>query len=382
MKWLAGASIFAASLAWSCASGDRDFPFSGTVQAESAAVGSTVGGRVTAVLTQDGAVVARGAALVRFDDRQYRAAYDAATSQADQARAALADLVAGPRPGDVAKAAAAAAQAEAEYRSAALREPEQTTAAVQAVREAQADLAAARAGAVRAIRDDRRTQSLFAQGAVSAQAADASAATARSARSAVTSAAARLRTARSALSDVASGSTAQDVSAASEAASAAEAELALVRSGSRPDQIAQARAALQAAESNATAAKAKLDECTVLSPARGVVNGFDLHAGDLVAAGAAVATIDEYADPWVRIYVAQSDLGKFSVGAAVRVRSDAERSAVLDGRIEAIDTSAQFTPRDVETSSDRADLAFGVKVRIHDPDHRLRPGTTVDVSSP
>jgi len=73
---------------------------------------------------------------------------------------------------------------------------------------------------------------------------------------------------------------------------------------------------------------------------------------------------------------------RVKVGAAVRVRSDALASRVFDGRIETIDAQAQFTPRDVQTAADRADLAFGVKVRIADADHALRAGTTVDVALP
>jgi HlyD family secretion protein len=64
------------------------------------------------------------------------------------------------------------------------------------------------------------------------------------------------------------------------------------------------------------------------------------------------------------------------------VRSDALAGRVFDGRIETIDARAQFTPRDVQTAEDRADLAFGAKVRIADPDRALRAGTTVDVALP
>jgi HlyD family secretion protein len=84
----------------------------------------------------------------------------------------------------------------------------------------------------------------------------------------------------------------------------------------------------------------------------------------------------------VRIYVTQSDMQLVKVGATVRVRSDALSGREFDGRIETIDARAQFTPRDVQTAADRADLAFGVKVRIADRDRALRAGTTVDVALP
>src|SRR5271166_3644413 len=152
-----------------CSTGSSRFPYSGTLQAESAAVGSTVGGRVTGVYAQDGLAVHKGEVLVRFDDRQLRAALGASVAQEAQAQAALADLVAGPRPADIDKAAAAAAQAEAAYRSASLEEPQRTAAAMQAVREAQADLSAARATAIQTSRDYQRSQILYGQGAISSQ---------------------------------------------------------------------------------------------------------------------------------------------------------------------------------------------------------------------
>jgi HlyD family secretion protein len=175
---------------------------------------------------------------------------------------------------------------------------------------------------------------------------------------------------------------AEDVASTGRAAAAAEAELALVQAGARPDQIAQARAAVGDASANVAASQARLDEAAVVAPVDGVVDGLDLHPGDLVQAGAPVATVDSYADPWVRIFVAQSDLGRFKIGGAVDALSDAITGRVFSARIESIDSSAQFTPRDVQTASDRADLAFGVKVRIHDPDRVLREGTTVEISSP
>ena len=337
---------------------------------------------MTGVLVAEGAHVRKGDVIVRFDDRQPLAAYDAALAQSSQAAAALRDLQAGPRQADIDKASAVAAQAQAQYRQAALMLPQQIAAARQAVHADQSDASAARDAASAAARDFARAQKLFDQGAISAQARDAARTQAQSAAGASGSASARLRSAQAALDAVSSGSAAQNVDAAAKAAAAAQAGLALVLEGSRPDQIAQARENAKAAAANVAAARARLDEARVTAPADGVVNGIDLHPGDLVAAGAPVATIDESGDPWVRIYVAQSDLARVRVGTALQVRSDASNGVVFSGTVESIDTSAQFTPRDVQTASDRADLTFGVKVRIRDPQHALRAGTTADVALP
>ena len=51
----------------------------------------------------------------------------------------------------------------------------------------------------------------------------------------------------------------------------------------------------------------------------------------------------------------------------------------FDGTVETHDRSAQFTPQNVETADQRAELVYGVKIRIHDPEHKLLSGTTVTV---
>ena len=365
-----------------CAARGGGFAYSGTVQANAASIGSTSGGRVTGLEAVDGQRVRKGQAVVVFDDRQLKAAYASAVATRDQAYAALRDLEAGPRPEDVARARAAAAQALSAYRKAQLDEPQAVQSARSAVQSARADDLAARSASDTAARDEARSRTLYAQGAISSQAMDAARTAADSARGAAEAADARLRTATAQLAAVAHGSAAQTVRSAAEGAAAAQADLALVVAGARPDQVRQARAAARAADANVAAAAARLDETRVLAPADGIVDGLDLRPGDLVPAGAAVAQIDEFGDPWVRIYVTQSDMTRVKVGAAVRVRSDALDGRVFDGRIETIDAQAQFTPRDVQTAEDRADLAFGVKVRIHDPDRALRAGTTVEVALP
>jgi len=378
---LASLSLALGSLA-ACSNRGDEFAYSGTVQADSASIGSTAGGRVTSIAVADGQRVTKGQTIVIFDDRQLRAAYLSAIATRDQAYAQLHDLEAGPRSADIAKAQANAAQADAAYKQAQLNQPQTVQAARSSVESAKADDKAAHASSDKAVRDEERSRTLYQEGAISAQAMDAAHAAADSARGAAQAADARLQQAVAQLDSVENGSAAQTVSSAADAAAAAHAELSLVLAGARPGQLAQATAAAKAADANVAAASARLAETRVLAPANGVIDGLDLRAGDLVAAGAAVAQVDEFGDPWARIYVTQSDMQQVKVGAAVRVRSDALAGRVFEGHIETIDAREQFTPRDVQTAEDRAALAFGIKVRIADPDRALRAGTTVDVALP
>jgi HlyD family secretion protein len=359
--------VLACAVLTAC-SGNAKPTYSGTLQSESAQVGSTIGGRVVAVLVTDGQRVRAGQVLVRFDDKDQQAALSVAIGQLGQAQAALADQMAGPRSQDVQKAAAQAAQAQAGYEKARTTAPDATAVARQAVREAQALATQAR-------RDLDRANQLFQGGAIAAQQLD-------QARSAYRAAQARLRSAQAQLSAAQNGNAPNDVEAARQQYEAAAANLSLVQAGARPAQISQAQAAVETAQAQVAAARARITETVVRAPADGIVNGIDLRPGDLVQPGAAVTTIDEQRDPYVRIFVAQPDLGRLAIGQAVTVKSDAFKNRTFAGSVEFVDQSAQFTPRDVQTAEDRANLVFGVKVRVHDPDRVLRGGTTVEVAGP
>lgn len=373
------ALLLALLLVPGCAAPDRD-TFSGTVQAPSAAVGSPIGGRVIAVLVQDGMRVRAGQMLVRFDDAQQRSALDAADHQAAAAAAALADLRAGARAADLARARDEARQARENFESRRLSETGQTAILVAALAQARAQLADAAANANEAHLDAVRTRRLFATGDFSAQERDAADAREQRTHAQVDAARAGVRTAQEQLDKAAQVTLPRDTAAARAASDAAENAYRSLAAGSRVDTIRQAAASLAAAASGAAEARARLADTIVRAPAGGVVSALELHAGDLVPAGAAVATIDEDGEPYVRVYVPQVRLGRIAVGDRVAVHADSQPGVTLNGSVEQIDEQAQFTPQSVQTAEDRATLSFGVKIRIHDRDHRVHGGTTATVS--
>ena len=119
-------------------------------------------------------------------------------------------------------------------------------------------------------------------------------------------------------------------------------------------------------------------EATVYSTVDGVVASFNLHPGDMLLANQPAAVIDTFADPYVYIYASQNDLGRVRNAKSLRVQSDAG-AGTFSGTVETYDRTAQFTPQNVETADQRAQLVYGVKIRVHDPDHKLLDGTTVTI---
>jgi HlyD family secretion protein len=364
-----------------CARSNGDL-FSGTVQAPSAAVGSPIGGRVTEVAVQDGQRSRTGQVLVRFDNAQEAAALESARHQAAAAAAALADLRAGARTADLARAGDQARQARETYDSARLSETRQVAILDGALAQARAQLADALAAAKDARGDALRAQRLYVTGDLSAQQYDAD--VAREARTVaqVDAARAGVLNARRQLEQARQVTLPHETAAARAAFDAAQNAYRSLAAGARPDVVRQAAAALAAARSGVADAQARLDDTIVRAPADGVVSASNLHVGDLVAPGASVATIDEDGEPYVRIYLPQSMLERVHLGERLGVHPDSQPSVTLAGNVEQIDAQAQFTPQSVQTAEDRATLSFGVKVRIHDRDHPVHGGTTATVALP
>lgn len=375
-------ALAAALVTLAACGGTGQTTYSGTLEAPTAAVGSTLGGRVTAVLVNEGQAVRAGQVIVRFDATQPQAELTSALARLAQVRAALADLRAGAKPEDLAHARALADQQRAQYVLAQETRPYQQRILAAELRQAQANLRDARAAALDARRSAERIRSLAATGDVAVQQRDDANARAVHADAAVASARAAVRGARAQLGDTTAVRLPETAQSALAGYDAAAAQYRSLAAGARPEEIRQDEAAVRAAEGSVADAQRLVAEATVHAPVDGVVQSIDLHPGDLIAAGAAVATIDEGGMPFTRIYVEQADLGKVRVGAGVPVRSDALPGATFEGTVASVDAQAQFTPLNVQTSSDRAVLAFGVKVDVRDPKRRLHGGTTVEVLLP
>lgn len=216
----------------------------------------------------------------------------------------------------------------------------------QEIREAQASIDNGRAVYEKAQKDYMRQQDLFQQGAVSAQQLDA---------------------ARSAYEVALSALTAY------------QARASLVAEGNRPDAIAAQQAEVERSQAIVKLAKTALDDTIVLSPLDGLVLSKNFEQGEYVNAGAAIGTIGNWHDCWVKVYVASNQLGLIQVGQKVTVRVDSFPNRNFSGQIKEISQQAEFTPRQSITQQERANMVFAVKVKIDNTEGILKPGMPADV---
>lgn len=163
--------------------------------------------------------------------------------------------------------------------------------------------------------------------------------------------------------------------AADKSAEAAKSRYDLLLAGTRPEQIAQARARVAEIDS-------QLHEMQILSPADSTLEVLSVKVGDVLAPNREVATLLLTDHLWVRAFVPETWLGHIKLGEKVGIRVDSFPGKTFDGAVEQIARSAEFTPRNVQTVEERVKQVFGVKVRLDDREGLLRAGMSADVTFP
>jgi HlyD family secretion protein len=88
------------------------------------------------------------------------------------------------------------------------------------------------------------------------------------------------------------------------------------------------------------------------------------RAGEVVAAGAPIVTILDLTDVYMTIFLPAADAGRLAVGDEARIILDPVPDYVIPAKVSFVAADAQFTPKTVETTDERAKLMFRVKLKI------------------
>ena len=161
---------------------------------------------------------------------------------------------------------------------------------------------------------------------------------------------------------------------------AAEEELALVLEGPRKEDIAAAEASLQALHAAKATAGQRLADTRLHAPAKGFIRNRILEPGAMAGAGAPVLTLALTNPLWARAYISEPDLGKIREGMRAEIQTDTLPGKVYQGWIGFIATTAEFTPKTVETTELRTKLVYRARVFLCDPQDELRLGMPVTVT--
>lgn len=139
------------------------------------------------------------------------------------------------------------------------------------------------------------------------------------------------------------------------------------------------RANLQKAIAENANAKLRLADTYLYSPSDGVVLTRVIEPGSMVSANATIVTVSLITPVWIRAYIDESKLGKAKPGVAVKVFADSYPKKSYEGKIGFVSSTAEFTPKTVETTNLRTDLVYRLRIIVQDPQHELRQGMPVTV---
>jgi HlyD family secretion protein len=302
---------------------------SGYVEATEVRVAAEVGGRVLEVAVAEGDRIESGALIARLDTADVELALKRAHAERDQATAQLNLLQAGARVEDVRQARA---QAES----------------------ATADVAAAESELQSASADLQRFEQLLKASAGSRKQRD-DAATRREVAEA-------------------------RVAAAKDRARAAGEVVARLRAGSRPQEIAGARARVAAIDAQIAMLAKGAQDATLRSPLTGVVTSKLVDAGEMAAPRVPIVVVTELDKAWANVYVDEPIVPRLRLGEKATIITDAGQR--LDGAVTFISPKAEFTPRNVQTAEERSKLVYRIKVSVDNRAGVLKVGMPVEVEFP
>jgi HlyD family secretion protein len=152
---------------------------------------------------------------------------------------------------------------------------------------------------------------------------------------------------------------------------------ARMQSGSRPEEIAMARARVAATDAQIAVFQKSVGDARVVAPVSGVVTQKLADAGELVARGTPLVVVTDLDHAWANVFVPEPMIPRVKLGQAATVSTDAGGEG-LAGTVTFVSPKAEFTPRNVQTAEERSKLVFRIKVSVDNRAGILKPGMPVD----
>lgn len=275
----------------------------GRIEATEIDIATRFGGRVEEILVREGEFVKAGQVLARMQIDTLRAQHREALAAEQESRYAIAAAKAlvAQRRSDVAAQRAVVVQREAELE--------------------------------RAQRRFERTRALAEKGSVSRQQLDDDRAGTRSARAGVEAARAQV------------------------VALAAAVEAALA-------QQVGAEARLVAVQASVARIVVDIDDSELKAPRAGRVQFRVAQPGEVLGAGGRLMNLLDLSDVYMTFFLPEVEAGRLALGSEARIVLDAMPQYPIPASISFVASAAQFTPKTVETASERQKLMFRVRARI------------------
>jgi HlyD family secretion protein len=124
-----------------------------------------------------------------------------------------------------------------------------------------------------------------------------------------------------------------------------------------------AKQQVKVAEANVATVQTRINDATLYSPVLGRVLYRLAEPGEVLAAGGKALTLVNLEDVYMEIFVPSADASQVKIGSEGRITTDYSNRAAV-GYVTFVSPEAQFTPKEVETKSEREKLMFRVKIQI------------------
>jgi HlyD family secretion protein len=155
------------------------------------------------------------------------------------------------------------------------------------------------------------------------------------------------------------------------AGSQRELDVRKTRVGTTQATLAEAQAALQTAtqevkvaRANAATVQTRIDDAILKSPVTGRVLYRLAEAGEVLSPGGKALTLVDLEDIYMEIFLPSQQAARVRIGAEGRITVDFDTEHAVPGHVSFVSPEAQFTPKQVETQSERDKLMFRVKIQL------------------
>lgn len=163
------------------------------------------------------------------------------------------------------------------------------------------------------------------------------------------------------------------------AAAAAQQVWQEAQNGAREEDVTAAEASLVALQKELSRQQYILSQYELKAPSNGVVRSRLLEVGDMASPQTPVFKLSLLDKKWVRVYVKETDLPYVQEGKEATIQIDG-REQPLHGQVGYISSTAEFTPKTVQTDELRTALVYEVRVYVNDTDNVLRLGMPATVT--
>ncbi len=121
---------------------------------------------------------------------------------------------------------------------------------------------------------------------------------------------------------------------------------------------------VKAAQVNVATVQTRIDDATLTAPVRGKVLYRLAEVGEVLSPGGKALTLVNLQDIYMEIFLPSEQAASLKIGDEARITLDHAPGRAALGHVSFVSPNAQFTPKSVETRSERDKLMFRVKIQV------------------